>query len=235
MGPLLGIGSCLAGNAVRYNGESNDANDQVRAICETFETRVFCPEMAIGLGVPRQPIHLVGEEPNVRVLDVATHQHDHTQAIQSYALQVLTETPSLTAYILVKGSPSCGYGNVKRFSSEGELLATNHNGIFAAALAKADPLLPLEDDEGLTDPVKKQSFLERAALYYQWKILCMNGLTTEALTAFYVRWDKSNGTARKPDDEIIKRLLQNAPTAITNDFGNDFIAALMAAHRSRPS
>ena len=71
--PLLGIGSCLAGNAVRYNAQTNKANEHVRALCARFETRAFCPETGIGLGVPRPPIHLVGDTADVRVLDVKTH------------------------------------------------------------------------------------------------------------------------------------------------------------------
>ena len=41
--PLIGIGSCLAGNAVRYNGQTKAPNQHVRALCETFNARAFCP------------------------------------------------------------------------------------------------------------------------------------------------------------------------------------------------
>lgn len=118
--PLIGIGSCLAGNAVRYNGETNIPNRHVREICEQFDVQAFCPEVGIGLGVPRPPIHLVGSKNSVRVVDVETHHHDHTDAIQSYARYVLDETPLLSGYILVKGSPSCGYDYVKRYSPAGD-------------------------------------------------------------------------------------------------------------------
>ena len=77
--PLMGIGSCLAGNEVRYNGLSKRPNEHVRQLQAHFKTRSFCPEMGIGLGVPRPPIHLVGDEQVVRVLDVDTHQHDNEQ------------------------------------------------------------------------------------------------------------------------------------------------------------
>ena len=72
MTPVMGIGSCLAGNAVRYNKQTKSPNQHVRAIAENFEMRAFCPEMGIGMGVPRAPIHLVGTEDEVRALDVAS-------------------------------------------------------------------------------------------------------------------------------------------------------------------
>lgn len=67
--PLLGLGSCLAGNEVRYNGQSKRPNQHVKDICSHFDSRAFCPEMGIGLGVPRPPIHLVGSEDTVRIIE----------------------------------------------------------------------------------------------------------------------------------------------------------------------
>jgi uncharacterized protein YbbK (DUF523 family) len=176
--PLLGIGSCLAGYAVRYNGETNSPNQAVRDICELFDVQAFCPEMGIGLGVPRPPIHLVGSGDTVRVLDVQTHTHDYTGQIQAYARYVLDLAPLLCGYILVQGSPSCGSAGVKRYSEQGQLLASDQRGIFAAALAKADPLLPLEDDESLNNPVLRESFVNRARAYHYWKTLTRQGLAS---------------------------------------------------------
>ena len=74
--PQLGLGACLAGQSVRYDGESNSANAHVLNILLQFKSRIFCPEVGIGLGVPRPPIHLVGGTGAVQALDVAGHQHD---------------------------------------------------------------------------------------------------------------------------------------------------------------
>lgn len=167
----MGISSCLAGNAVRYNGESKHPNDHVSSLCNHFEMRTFCPEMGIGMGVPRPPIHLVGTEPSVRALDVATHSNDYTDQLAAYADQILALAPELCGYILVKGSPSCGYDRVKRFSDDGDLVALDQQGIFAAALGRADPMLPLEDDERLNDPRLRESFVRRALAYHEWKTL----------------------------------------------------------------
>ena len=167
--PLIGIGACLAGNAVRSNREEKSPSQSVRDICDQFEMRSFCPEMGVGMGVPRPPIHLVGSAESVRVLDVATHHRDYTVIIQDFARQVLQDAPELCGYILVKGSPSCGYRAVKRFSQDGSLLATGQKGIFAAALAKLDPMLQLEDDESLSDPRQRESCTYRVRSYYEYK------------------------------------------------------------------
>lgn len=186
--PVMGIGSCLAGNAVRYNGETKRPNEHVRSICEHFEMRAFCPEMGIGMGVPRKPIHLVGLEHAVRALDVDTHSRDYTEQLAAYAARVLSQAPELCGYILVKGSPSCGFERVKRFTDTGHGVAADQQGIFAAALGRADPLLPLEDDGRLNDPGLRESFVTRAYTYHEWKQLVKAGLSTRRLVAFYSRY-----------------------------------------------
>lgn len=185
--PKLGIGSCLAGREVRYNGQAKAANDYVRALCETFEVQPFCPEMGAGLGVPRPPIHLVGSDDELRILDVATHEHDHTDAIAGYARTVLDKAPDISGYILVKGSPSCGYERVKRFNQKGNIVAHDARGIFASALARLDPLLPLEDDGRLNDPALRESFVTRVCAYHEWKQLRSAGLSKRGLIDFYSR------------------------------------------------
>ncbi|MFV0276358.1 MAG: YbgA family protein [Parahaliea sp.] len=184
--PVVGIGTCLSGRSVRYNADSKPAGPGVRQLQRLFDTRPFCPEMGVGMGVPRPPIHLVGEGGDrVRALDVASHSHDHTDALAAYADRVLAQTPELCGYILVKGSPSCGYHQVKRYNSAGELVATDTRGIFATALAARDPLLPLEDDERLAEPARLESFAARVYAYHDWRQLCASGLSAAALSGFY--------------------------------------------------
>lgn len=227
--PLLGIGSCLAGNKVRFDGASNKANEHVRALCEQFQTRAFCPEMAIGMGVPRPPIHLVGDAESVRVLDAAKHEQDYTDPIRNYAQQVIAETPQLCGYILVKGSPSCGWGRVKRYSPKGKLLASDQNGIFANALQTNDPLLPLEDDGRLNDPGLRGSFVSRAYAYHEWRSLKAKGLTAKRLIVFYSRYKYLSMAHDVPAYEKLGQLLANAGQKNIDELSKKFITMLMAA------
>ncbi|MEZ5502396.1 MAG: DUF523 and DUF1722 domain-containing protein [Halioglobus sp.] len=231
--PLLGIGSCLAGNAVRYNGETKKPNEYVRDLCTHFDTQAFCPEMGVGLGVPRPPIHLVGSADNVRIVDVKTHSHDYTDPIRAYARQVLERAPLLCGYILVKGSPSCGYGRVKRYSPEGQHLASDQDGIFAAALAQADPLLPLEDDGRLNDPGLRESFATRACAYHDWKLLQREGLTAHRLVAFYTRYKYLVMAHHVPGYQALGRLVADAGRRPLQPLAAAFIAALMSALTQR--
>jgi len=227
--PLLGIGSCLAGNAVRYNGQTKAPNAHVRAICEHFDTRAFCPEMGIGLGVPRPPIHLVGSEHSVRVMDVETQTQDFTDDIRTYAQNVLDAAPRMCAYILVKGSPSCGYGRVKRYSAEGHYLASDQDGIFAAALASLDPLLPLEDDGRLNDPGLRESFVTRACVYHQWKDLRHNNPSPSTLLGFYSRHKYLVMAHHVDSYKQLGRMLSDLGGKDLDTVADEFINCLMSA------
>ena len=232
--PVMGIGSCLAGNAVRYNKQTKSPNQHVKGISENFEMRAFCPEMGIGMGVPRAPIHLVGSQNNVRALDVDTHSNDYTEKLAGYAATALSLAPELCGYVLVKGSPSCGYERVKRYADNGYSVASDQQGVFAAALAKADPLLPLEDDGRLNDPGLRESFVTRAYTYHDWKQLVSSGVSAHKLIGFYSRYKYLVMAHHVPSYKVLGRMLADAGQQPIEKLSDTFIAALMAAltHRA---
>lgn len=232
--PTVGIGACLAGQEVRYNAQSKAANPHVRGLMEAFVVRPFCPEMGIGMGVPRAPIHLVGRQGDaVRALDVETHSHDYTDRLAAYAGQVLARAPELCGYILVKGSPSCGYDRVKRYADNGYSVASDTQGIFAAALRAADPLLPLEDDGRLNDPGLRESFVTRVYAYQDWRQLCEAGLSAGALVEFYSRYKYLVMAHHVPSYKALGRLLADAGRRDIEALAEEFIHSLMAALSER--
>mgnify|MGYP000044167859 CR=1 FL=1 len=133
--PLLGIGACLTGQPVRYSGDAKKRHEHIDAMQAVFDMRNFCPEMAIGLGVPRKTIRLVGDIESVRLTDSDTQTADHTLAMRDYAAEVLDSHPDMAGYVLVKGSPSCGYERVKRLTPYIHLIAGFHHGADKNGLA----------------------------------------------------------------------------------------------------
>lgn len=232
--PLLGIGSCLAGNAVRYNGQTKSPNQHIRNLADHFDLRPFCPEMGIGMGVPRPPIHLVGDEHSVRALDVDSHNNDFTEKLAGHADTVLSLAPEMCGYILVKGSPSCGYERVKRYTMAGQPVASDAQGIYARALSEADPLLPLEDDGRLNDAGLRESFVTRAYTYHNWKTLLHGDLTVHRLVAFYSGYKYLVMAHHLPSYKTLGPMLADAGKADLKVLSQEFIETLMSAlsHRT---
>ncbi|GAB3276318.1 YbgA family protein [Parahaliea aestuarii] len=228
--PVVGIGACLNGQPVRYDGSQKRAHEALERMKQAFALRPFCPEVGIGMGVPRPPIHLVGSDADqVRALDVATHQRDYTDALDGFARDVLSRAPELCGYILVKNSPSCGYARVKRYNEKGNPVGADSQGIFAAALQRAAPLLPLEDDGRLHDPGLRDSFIARVFAYHDWHQCCASGLNAGALIAFYSRYKYQVMAHSVSHYREIGRLLANAGKRDISALASEFISLLMDA------
>ena len=57
----VGVSSCLLGAKVRFDG-GHKQNRYLKDILGDYFTFIpVCPEVAIGMGIPRQPIRLVGD------------------------------------------------------------------------------------------------------------------------------------------------------------------------------
>jgi uncharacterized protein YbbK (DUF523 family) len=163
----LGVSSCLLGERVRYDGGHKLDPDIEKNLGEIFEFRAFCPEVAIGLGVPRPPMRLIIED-NTRgmrcVVSEDTRQ-DYTRALRQCANEQLGWQQKVYGYILKSGSPSCGVKDVKVYTQDQEY--DNGVGIYAAATQGNFPDLPMEDEKRLKDSVIRENFTRRVISYWR--------------------------------------------------------------------
>jgi uncharacterized protein YbgA (DUF1722 family)/uncharacterized protein YbbK (DUF523 family) len=227
--PVIGIGACLLGHNVRYNGDSKRQNKQIESLREHADLRAFCPEVAIGLGVPRQTIRLVGDMDDLRLTDSATQSADYSVQMADYAEHVVSSNPDLAGYILVKGSPSCGYQRVKRYNVKGNVQANDASGLFTAALKRLDPLLPLEEDGRLHDEGLRENFVTRVYAYQDWKELCKGGLTHHRIIHFWSRYKYLVLAHHAPSYKQIGRALANAKAESVEQIAAEFVTLLMGA------
>jgi len=144
--PLFAISSCLAGERVRYDRQAQGLGQQLDELKEKYQLLSLCPEMAIGLGVPRPAMQLREHKDAYHAVIIDNPQTDHTQALRDYARQVLKQYPELEGFILKQKSPSCGTGNTKLFDADGHLQGRDGWGIFADELRKLKPTLIFLDE-----------------------------------------------------------------------------------------
>ena len=229
--PAVGIGACLAGHQVRYNGGAKRKNRHLESLGKHVEFRSFCPEMAIGMGVPREPVRLVGELDSVRLTDSATQCEDYSAPMQAYARDVLDRNPDMAGYVLVKGSPSCGFDRVKRYNEKGNVVLNDAVGLYAAAMAKLDPLLPLEEDGRLNDASLRENFVSRVYVYHDWKQFCAEPLTYRGMTDFWARHKYLLMSRDVAACKAIGRLLANTGSSSAEEVASQFITLLMEGLR----
>ena len=181
----IGISMCLLGENVRYDG-GHKRDPFVTGVLSRFvEFVAVCPEMDVGLGVPREPIRLVDVGGRVRLRGVKS-ETDHTVAMQRYSRRKARELArlDLCGYILKKDSPSCGMERVRVYAARGGVRRSG-TGMFAAALLAAFPDLPVEEEGRLQDARLRENFVERVFAYRRLQQLFAAGWRPGDLVRFH--------------------------------------------------
>jgi uncharacterized protein YbbK (DUF523 family) len=165
--PHVGISRCLLGDDVRYDG-TNKRSSAVLALGAEVEWVPVCPEVEVGMGVPREPIQLLAQADGVksaheRVVLRGVHSgNDWTARMDAWARDRVASLAGerISGFVLKARSPSCGPGGVLVHHSEGEATPAGR-GLFAETLAAAIPGLPMIDEEALEDAQARASFIQR--------------------------------------------------------------------------
>ena len=167
------------GENVRYDGGHRRDRYIVETLGKYFEFAPVCPEIAIGLGVPCEPIRLRGSLTNLRVVGVNNPGLDVTRKLRGMGRSVANDLHDISGYILKSGSPSCGMAGVKRYPGNAGRPVRDGVGQYAEALMSANPRLPVEEEGRLNDLVLRENFIERVFDYHDWLELTKSGETSD--------------------------------------------------------
>ena len=154
----IAVSSCLLGEAVRYDGTDKHIKYITEQLALDYNLISLCPEMAVGMGVPRPPIHLLENKNNIQVVGIDNPENNMTIPLSDYGKKVVREYEDIGGYIFKKNSPSCGTKNVKVMTAHGEY-ERRGQGIYAATIMTALPLLPVIDEEDFLDDELRNIFL----------------------------------------------------------------------------
>src|SRR5471030_584509 len=86
--PRIAVSACLMGIEVRYNGGHKESRLCSRTLSEHFDFIPLCPEAAIGLGIPREPIRLVGDPQQPQAVGTVRRELNVTQPLDEYGQQM---------------------------------------------------------------------------------------------------------------------------------------------------
>jgi uncharacterized protein YbgA (DUF1722 family)/uncharacterized protein YbbK (DUF523 family) len=185
-GPIrIGISACLIGREVRYDGGHKRSDFLVDIFGPFVEFVPVCPEVEIGLGVPRESLRLVREDESIRL--VANKSGDDlTNSMQRYADRRTRALSGedLSGYVLKKDSPSCGMERVRVYAGNG-MPARDGRGLYADALIRRYPNLPVEEEGRLNDGRLRENFIERVFAYRRLKTFFAGRWTIGGLVAIH--------------------------------------------------
>ncbi len=186
-GIKMGVSACLLGTKVRYDGGHRWDRFISDSLGRCLEFVPVCPEAECGLGVPREPMRLVGRPESPRLRTVRTGQ-DLTERLVTWTGIKVQELASedLAGFILKSKSPSCGPARVKVYDDQGRI-AGRGAGFFALACRQRFPLLPVADESQLYDPEMRDNFIEQVFFWRRWRELRAQNPDLGDLVAFHTR------------------------------------------------
>ena len=231
----IGISACLLGQPVRYNGGHKHSSLCTEILGRHFEFIGICPEQAIGLGTPRQPIRLVGDPAQPQARGTVDRQLDVSAELTAFGEQVATQLDDVSGYILMQKSPSCGMERVKVYQDNGYPAAGGGRGLFAAALMRARPDLPVEEDGRLNDPVLRENFITRVFVHADWQQLLRAGLTRQALICFHERYKYQLMASHREHYQLLGRAVAQSADTPLAEFAPAYFSQLMAALKNPAS
>ncbi len=150
--------------AVRYDGGERRSAEVCDILAAEFRLLPICPESDAGLGVPRPPIELVGPRGALRALGRDDSALDVTATLRGFAEEKISQLQDISGFIGKSRSPSCGLETTPLLDLHRERYADG-SGIFVQLLQQHYPRLPLEDELGIADPVRRADFIRRVMAY----------------------------------------------------------------------
>jgi uncharacterized protein YbgA (DUF1722 family)/uncharacterized protein YbbK (DUF523 family) len=229
--PRLGVSACLLGKKVRYDGQHKRDDFLVDTLGPFVEWVPVCPELEVGMGVPRETIRLVGDPAAPRLVAERSGK-DHTEAMLAFSEKRIGELVGLdlSGFVLKKDSPSCGMGRVRVYPEKGGPPRRDGAGMFARALMDRLPMLPVEEEGRLNDPALRESFIERIFAYTRWKEAVSDGMTRGKLVAFHTA-HKLTVLAHSPEayrrlGRIVAEVAKGPLAKAVEAYGRAFMAAL---------
>jgi len=196
----VGVSACLLGRPVRFDGQHKRDGFLVDELGPFVTFVAVCPELEVGMGVPRETLRLVRAPGKTRdktsdntsdLRLVSRTGVDWTERMTAFARDRVAALAreELSGFVLKKDSPSCGVWRVKLYDEGPEAGSPSRDGqgLFAAELRRVFPRLPVEEEGRLCDAKLRDNFIERVFAYHRLRALWSTRWTMKSLVSFHTR------------------------------------------------
>lgn len=158
--PRVVISKCIEFQPVRYNGLIV-SSDFVKSLVPYIEAIPVCPEVGIGLGIPRETLKLVKQGEDIRIMQPATGL-DHTDKMVDFANKFFDGIGEVDGFIMRSSSPSSGITRVKIYPKITKTALIGFGpGIFGGMVKERYGHLAVEEDLRLKNGSIREHFLRK--------------------------------------------------------------------------
>ena len=184
----IGISACLAGEKVRFDSGHKKSNFCMEELAKHVEYKMYCPEVAVGLPIPRTTIRQVRTADTIKVCR-PDGTGDVGPQLTEYGKKIATEQAGhLSGFVFCAKSPSCGMERVKIYNEAGTGNTSEGICFFAEQIMKHNPLLPCEENGRLNDVHLRENFVMRVFTLHNWQQLVKEPVTVHRLTQFHAQY-----------------------------------------------
>jgi len=172
--PHIVISKCIEFESCRYNGQII-RSPFVNELRPYVEFQPICPEVEIGLGIPRDPIRVVMKQ-GKRTLMQPTTGRNVTDEMKGFSEDFLSSLSAIDGFILKSRSPSCGIKDVKIYPGEEKVPVIGKSaGFFGEAVLNQFPTMAIEDEGRLRNARIKEHFLRKIFLFARFREIKSEG------------------------------------------------------------
>ena len=160
--PKIVVSECLYGTKCRYDGQGY--NDKViQSLKDYVDIQTVCPELAIGLSIPREPIRIEMNKENeeYRLIDYNS-KNDYTNQMTEFSEEFINGLDDIDGFILKSRSPTCGLKDAKVYYCGNKCsIRSNENGFFSQKIIDKYDYLPIENEGRLKNYNIRDNFFTR--------------------------------------------------------------------------
>ena len=233
--PRVVISRCIEFEHVRYNGQII-SSDFVKGLLPHIDAVPICPEVEIGLGVPRDTLRLVRQGDEIRLLQPSSKM-DFTEKMNEFTDQFLGRLGEVDGFILRSGSPSSGLTRVKIYASIEKSPAIGRgSGLFAGKVKEKYGHLAVEEDLRLKHSRIREHFLRKLytlASFREMKKVNKMGALVDFHTRNKVQLKAYNEAEMRKLGNIVANHEKRGFEAVINDYETHLYLALKRAPNCR--
>lgn len=226
----VGVSSCLLGEKVRWDGNHKQDPVVKNQLGRIFEWVPTCPEVEIGMGIPREAVQLTGNSKAPRMVGNQTGT-DWTTRMNRYSKKRSTglATLGVCGYIFKSKSPSCGIARIPVIGKNGKTKKYGR-GLFAETFMQQALLLPVEDEVRLHDIRVRENFITRVFAYHCLTQFLNSRFSRKALEEFHtahkcllMAHSRKHETALAT---LVANVQQRSPSELKNRYAEGFMQTL---------
>ncbi|MBL4239098.1 YbgA family protein [Vibrio fluvialis] len=234
-GIRVGVSACILGEKVRFDAGHKRSQFVTEELAPYVEFVSVCPEVEMGLPVPRPTIRLISNEERIALVETKDASRDHTDTLMAFSEAKVAQLQqfNLRGYIVCAKSPTCGMEKVKVYKEHGA--EKEGVGLYTQQLRSAMPWLPVEEDGRLHDPVLRENFITRVFCLDDFYRTLGDEPTAGKVVEFHTRYKLSLMAHHPLSYQSLGRLVANVNRYSVEEFIAEYRLGLMQALTYRAS